>query len=331
MKDIAREAGVSRGAVSFALNDRPGVSEETRRRVKQVAAEMGWSPSAAALALSSRQARAVGLVIASSNDSFASESFFLRLISGIERSLQPLNFSLVLQVVPDLEAEAAACRTWWAEGRVDGVLLVNPQLDDPRAALMAELGMPGVVVGGSWPGERLAGLPTDDRGAMRQVVEHLAAQGHRRVAYVLGRGGLDHTRVRQEVFEQVAHAAGLHPEVSAFTDVTEDSGRRETARLLQLDARPTAIVYDNEILALGGMAGVQAAGLACPDDVAIVSCEDSPICRVVQPGITSLVRDPALLGQMATDRLLELLAGQPPTEGPAPTPELAVRASTLSP
>lgn len=328
MKDIAREAGVSRGAASFALNDRPGVSEETRARVKRVAAELGWTPNSVALALSSRRARAIGLVIARSTDSFASEAFFLKLISGVERVLQPQGLSLVLQVVPDTDAELAACRSWWAEARVDGLLLLDPMQDDPRPALLAELGVPAVAVGGSAMEPLLSGLATDDEGAMRLVVRHLHEQGHRRLAYVIGQGGLLHTQARSRAFTEASREFGMWTAESAFTDFTEDAGRVETGKLLAREDRPTAIVYDNEILALGGLAAVHAAGLNCPDEVAIVSCEDSPICRVVQPSLTALVRDPAALGAHATQLLLELVAGGPARQTVDPLPELAVRASS---
>lgn len=328
MKDIADAAGVSRGAASFALNDRPGVSEETRARVKRVAKEMGWTPSPAALALSSRRARAVGLVIARPADSFASEGFFLRFISGVESVLQPLGLALVLQIVPDLEAELAVCRQWWAEGRVDGLLLVDPRPEDPRPELLAEVGLPGVVVGGSMRPPLLSGLATDDEGPMRAIVEHLAGQGHRRLAYVIGFGELNHTQDRSRSLRSAAEEIGVEVVESGVTGFTEDAGFRETEVLVGEDRRPTAIIYDNEILALGGLAAVHSLGLKSPDDVALVSCEDSPVCRVVQPPITALVRDPAALGVRATELLLDLVNGGEPTETREDTPQLVVRGSS---
>lgn len=329
INDIAREAGVSRGAVSFALNDRPGVSEATRERVKQVAAELGWTPSPAALALSSRRARALGLVIARDTDEFAGEGFFLKLIGGIERVLQPRGLALVLQIVPDEAAEQATYRAWWAEGRVDGVLLLDPRQGDARPAQLGELGLPGVLVGGEAQPPMVSGLVTADAAAMAQVVEHLHEQGHRHVAYVVGLGQLLHTCERTRALGETAARHGMRVTESGFTDFTEDAARRETSALLAQDERPTAIIYDNEVLAMGGLAALHRAGLSCPDDVAVVSFEDSPLCRAVQPGITALVRDPALLGTLATQLLLEAIDGAEVSSVVAPAPVLEVRESSV--
>lgn len=332
MQDVAREAGVSRGAASFALNDRPGVSDETRARVKRVAAELGWvAPSPAALALSSRTARAAGLVITRPTEAFASEGFFLRLIAGVERVLQPAGLALVLQVVPDMASEVAACRALWGQGRVDGMVLVDPRQGDPRPALMAELSMPGVMVGGRFHGTVLSGLSTDDEGALRTVVDHLHRQGHRRIAYVAGAGDVLHAADRHRAIAATAAARGVEVIRSSPADASEEAGRGETEGLLASGRRPTAIIFDNEVLAVGGLSAVHAAGLRCPQDVAIVSCEESAVCRVVTPALTSLVRDASALGAQAAQMLLDLLAGQAPVDVTAPAPELVVRGSTVTP
>lgn len=131
MKDVAREAGVSTSAVSFALNNRPGVSDSTRRRVIRVADRLGWRPSSAARALSGENAGAIGLVLARPADSLGGESFFLQLVSGIQASLAPRDQALVFQMVDDVQAECELYRRWWAQRRVDGVIVVDPRVSDP--------------------------------------------------------------------------------------------------------------------------------------------------------------------------------------------------------
>ncbi|WP_143587850.1 LacI family DNA-binding transcriptional regulator, partial [Streptomyces alboverticillatus] len=147
MKDIARRAGVSESAVSFALNDRPGVSDATRERVRRVAEQLGWRPSTAARALSGEGAATVGLVLARPARTLGVESFFLQLLSGVQETLVGHGLGLLFQVVEDLDAECAVHRRWWAEHRVDGLLVVDPRDGDPRPALLAELGLPAVIVG----------------------------------------------------------------------------------------------------------------------------------------------------------------------------------------
>ncbi len=150
--DIANRAGVSKGSVSYALNGRPGVSELTRRRILAIAEEVGWHPNRAARALSAARSGACGLALARPARTLAYEPFFAELLSGIEAELSARQVALMLQIVEDVEAETVALRRWWAERRVDGVLLVDLRMEDPRVPLVEELGLPAVIVGA--PGRR---------------------------------------------------------------------------------------------------------------------------------------------------------------------------------
>lgn len=205
MKDIARRAGVSESAVSFALNDRPGVSETTRRRVRRVADQLGWRASTAARALSGEGAATVGLVLARPASSLGIESFFLQLVSGIQEVLSERHLGLLFRVVADAEEECAVYRRWWAEQRVDGVIVVDPRIGDPRPALLDALGLPAVVVGGRdvdrephepVPYPVISTVRVDDAAAMGAIVDHLAGLGHHRVVHVAGLAGLAHTTRR---------------------------------------------------------------------------------------------------------------------------------------
>ncbi|MEO7449156.1 MAG: LacI family DNA-binding transcriptional regulator, partial [Humibacillus sp.] len=144
ISDVATAAGVSKGAVSFALNGRDGVSAETRERILEAAKSLGWRPSARARALSTSRAMAVGLVIARPPETLSADPFFSVFIAGVETVLSTRGQSLVLQVVPPTLREADAYRRLADEGRVDGVFLTDLIVDDPRPALLRELGLPAV-------------------------------------------------------------------------------------------------------------------------------------------------------------------------------------------
>ena len=155
IKDIAERAGVSKGAVSYALNGRPGVSDHTRDRIVAIANELGWYPNRAARALSAARADACGLVLARPARTIAHEPFFMEFIAGVESELSSQSVALMIQLVDNVDDEIAVYRRWWGEHRVDGVLVVDLRIDDPRIAALASLGLPAVVVGGPVAGGTL--------------------------------------------------------------------------------------------------------------------------------------------------------------------------------
>ncbi|NLU69352.1 LacI family DNA-binding transcriptional regulator [Streptomyces sp. HNM0574] len=330
IKDIARRAGVSESAVSFALNGRPGVSERTRERVRRVAEQAGWRPSTAARALSGEGAATVGLVLARPARTLGVEPFFLRLISGVQQVLAERRLGLLFQVVEDVEAECAVYRHWWAEHRVDGVLMVDPRADDPRPGVLESLGLPGVVIGGEACGPGLSAVRADDAGAMAEVVGHLHGLGHRRIGHVAGLPGLAHTERRIASLRAEAGRRGLAVR-SLTTDYSDAEGAAATRRLLAGEPRPTALVYDNDVLAAAGVAEAAGQGLAVPRELSLVSWEDSALCRMVHPWLTALARDPMDFGDRAARELTRLLDGAASRTARLPLPRLTVRESTGPP
>ncbi|MEU3458872.1 LacI family DNA-binding transcriptional regulator [Streptomyces sp. NPDC006733] len=335
MKDIARRAGVSESAVSFALNDRPGVSPATRDRVRRVAEQLGWRPSTAARALSGEGAATVGLVLARPAHTLGVESFFLQLVSGIQVVLARRHLGLLFQVVEDLGEECAIYRRWWAERRVDGLLVVDPRLDDPRPALLDELGLPAVVIGALAPGAPAhSGLSTvwaDDAGAMASIVDHLYGLGHRRILHIAGLPHLAHTQRRIRSLRAEAARRGLPDVHSISTDYSDTEGAEATRRALAQPRPPTAIVYDNDVLAMAGLAVANERGLAVPADLSVVAWDDSVLCRSAHPALTALVRDTGSFGRHAAEQLLSLLDGNPAQEIQDDLPRLVARASTGPP
>ncbi|GLW08310.1 LacI family transcriptional regulator [Microtetraspora sp. NBRC 13810] len=329
--DIARRAGVSKGAVSYALNGQPGVSETTRARIRAIAEEIGWRPNRAALALNGARADAVALAVCRPARILGAEPFFMELISGIEAELSARSCALMLQVVADHDAEVAVYRQWWGEGRVDGAIMVDLHVADPRVAALSALGMPVVVIGHPSEAGDLVPVWSDDGAAVRETVEYLAALGHRRVARVAGLPRLVHTVIRDRAFDAVCAELGLDGQVTVHTDYTGEQGARATRRLLSSPRRPTAIVYDNDIMAVAGLSVAQEMGLSVPAGLSVVAWDDSPLSQVVRPALTALTRDIAAYGGHAARLLLSLVAGEQATAYEDTAARLIPRGSTAPP
>jgi DNA-binding LacI/PurR family transcriptional regulator len=328
--DIAARAGLSKGAVSYALNGQPGVSESTRQRVLRMALEMGWHPNSAAKALSGARAGAFGLVMARSPATLGVEPFFMKLISGMESAMAATQTALLLQVVADHDVEIATYRRWWAERRVDGVFLIDLRCEDCRVPVLEELKLPAMVVGGPGHHGTLPGVWIDDAGAMVVVMEYLAALRHRRIVRVAGVAGMLHTEVRTRAFEEVSARIGLEAS-TVYTDYSPDQGAQATRRLLSAATPPTAIVYDNDVMAVAGVSVAHEMGVDVPGELSIMAWDDSVLCEIVHPALTAVSRDINAYGTHVAERLLALLDGQEVTDFENPPPRLVVRGSTARP
>jgi DNA-binding LacI/PurR family transcriptional regulator len=306
IRDIAARAGVSKGAVSYALNGRPGVSDETRERILAIADELGWYPNRAARALSAARADACGLVLARPAKTLALEPFFMEFIAGAESELAARSMALTIQLVGDTTDELQVYRRWWGERRVDGVLMVDLRVDDPRVKELVRLGLPVVVIGGPVPGGFVPAVWHDEKSVVIEAVRYLAALGHVRIAQVAGVSEFVHTMQRTEAFRSAMEELGLEPEIMT-TDYSPESGARATRRLLASPDPPTAIVFDSDLLAVTGLGVAQQMGFIVPDDVSIVGWDDSLISQVVHPPLTAITRDIAAYGITAIRHLLAVI------------------------
>jgi DNA-binding LacI/PurR family transcriptional regulator len=325
--DVARQAGVTKAAVSFALNGQPGVSAATRERILAIADEVGFKPSSAARALSDGRSGAFGLIIDKPARTLGIEPYFTQLISGIQDELSQRHVMLLFTHAEDQAAEIEMYRTWWAQRRVDGVFVVDLQVRDRRVAVLEELGMPAVVVGTPQGAGRLPAVWQDDRAATAILVGHLAGLGHQRIARVGGFPRYWHSKLRTDALARVANAAGIEV-VSVTADYTAEHGVEATRALLDAAPPPTAILYDNDVMAVAALSAAQRAGLAVPGDLSIIAWGDSALCELVHPSVTALRWDTVEAGAQAA-RLLNLAADGAEVgsyqEGP---PQLMVREST---
>ncbi|WP_087100286.1 LacI family DNA-binding transcriptional regulator [Nocardiopsis sp. JB363] len=327
--DIAKAAGVSKGAVSYALNGRPGVSETTRERILSIASDLGWAPSNPARALApGGRVGAIGMVVDRPARSLGIEPFFMQLVSGVETELAAAGIDLMLQVAENIDSELEVYRRWAAERRVDGVIIVDLRVDDPRPEAMGVLPLPAVVLGGPGGTGGLPCLYTDDGASVREVVHYLAALGHRRIVRVAGPEDFVHTRDRTAGFQEAARHAGLAEARTVHADYTGEAGGRTTRRLLAAAEPPTALVYDNDLMALAGLGVASEMGVDVPSQLSIVAWDDSALCRLVRPSLTAISRDVFGHGRIVAGMLNRLLAGERVEDRETPLGELQPRGST---
>ncbi|RSS56859.1 LacI family DNA-binding transcriptional regulator [Streptomyces sp. WAC01280] len=332
LEEVAARAGVGRGTVSRVINGSPKVSEQAKAAVEQAVAELGYVPNRAARALAGSRTDAVALVIPETEARLFAEPYFLDIIRGVSAELADADKQLLLTLIRS-EQERQRFEQYLAAQRVDGVLLVSVHGDDPLPDQVRALGLPAVLNGRRREDERVAFVDSDNTGAGRTAVAHLAARGRRGIATITGPLDMYVARCRLDGYREGLADAGLAPdeELVANGDFTEEGGRRAMRELL--DRRPDldAVFAASDVMAAGARAVLREAGRRVPEDVALVGVDDSAVARHMDPPLTSVRQPIEEMGRtMARLLLQEIAAPSEPDEQPRrmlPT-ELVVRASS---
>lgn len=330
INEIARRSGVSKGAVSYALNGRPGVSEATRQRILAVADQLGWAPNRTARMLSGSRTDTFGLVLARSPGTLAAEPFYMEFMAGLESSLGTQSYALLLQVCPDLETEMQTYRKWSAERRVDAVVVVDVRMDDPRLTLLQDLGLPAVVVADPSVTGSFTSVWTDDTTAMLEAVAYLVSLGHHRVARVSGIDDFSQVRIRNAAFLEASRAHGVDGRI-LVADFSAEGGREATRALVSGADAPTAIIFDNDLMAVSALSSLTELGVRVPEQVSVLAWDDSSLCGITHPRLSAMSHNVMAYGAHVGQRLFALLEGAPPAAHLDSTPSLRVRGSTAPP
>jgi DNA-binding LacI/PurR family transcriptional regulator len=334
IKEVAARAGVSKGAVSLAFNHKPGLSEATRDRIFRAARELGWAPNLTARTLAGSRVDVVGLAVCRPARVLGLEPWYMEFVSGVESVLAEHSCSLLLRLVRNLDEELGVQESWWRGRQIGGSILVDFRADDPRVGLVERLGLPVVAVGHPSLTGGLTSVWTDDATAVTEAVRYLAALGHRRIARVGGAAALGHTAIRTAAFDEAAGALALSGAWQVATDFSGDAGARATRSLLTaaVPDRPTAIVYDNDIMAVAGLSVAAEMGLRVPEDVSLLAWDDSQLCRLTHPTLSAMSHDVHGFGAEVARTLFGVITGDGAAGShPVPTPVLTPRGSTAPP
>lgn len=346
LKDIAQDLGISPTAASFAINDKPGVSEETKKKVKEAASRLGWSPIYAAQALSSSKTMTIGFAPSQVRTNFQNESFMLHFMAGIHDSLSHYRYGLLFRPSSSMTEELNIYKDWARRRRVDGVILTDLRANDPRPQLLAELGVPAVLAGGPDPHDFVPSLSIDDSKTMEMILDHLVKMGHRRIAYLAGDAELDYSRIRAQVLRDYAQRHQLESVSIHYTNFDANVATTLTSSILSTAEPPTALIYENEIMAAWSLRALEKMRFTDSRAIfsqtgeerelppwerlpAIVSFEDSFICTTTFPTLTAVHRDAMEYGQKVANLLLKVLKNEK-VEGNRKIlpPRLIVREST---
>ncbi|WP_337062599.1 LacI family DNA-binding transcriptional regulator [Kineococcus sp. G2] len=269
----------------------------------------------------------VGLVLSGPTPRVGVEPFIMELIAGAEQVLHGAGLSVLLLVVADLAEELAAYRRWSADRTVEAVVVVDLVLGDERPGVLTGLGLPFVLAGHAEDATGCTSVVTDDAGAAAAAVELLASLGHERVGRVSGPAAYVHTAERTRALRAAGQRLGVATCV-AEADYTAEGGVRAALELLGRPAPPTALVFDNDVMAVAVLEHLTRRGVDVPGELSLLATDDSPLCELAVPALSALSIDVHERGARLGRAVLRVLGGEPPRTLPGPPVRLVRRAST---
>lgn len=312
IKDVARLSGVSSMTVSRVINGGERVSPETRRRVEQAIAELGYVPSRLARGLIRQKTGTLALIVPD-----MANPFFTLIIRGAEDVARRADYRIILcDTRADLTIEREGVEEMLAH-RVDGVAIA-PVSDRSRTHLrrLAKFGVPFVLIDRTIHGIDSDVIVGDSVGGARRLVEHLISLGHRRIGLIVESDEVSTARDRRRGYMDALDAANLPIDPSLIMRATVDpnGGFDGMRRLLELDDPPTAVFTVNNLVGLGAIEAVRAGGLDVPDDVALVCFDDIEYASRLYPFLTVMAQPAETLGTLGTQLLLDRIEGRAPAQ-----------------
>ena len=311
IRDVAREAGVSIATISRLFNGSARVSDDTSRRVREVAERMGYWPNGAARSLITKRTHALGVLLP---DLYG--EFFSEVIRGIDLTARRTGFHLV---VSSSHADAgellAALQTM--RGRIDGLIAMAPDLENPAAFEQSARQFPIVLINPGFDSESCSSVATDNLAGSRDTVRHLVEQGHRDIAFIAGPETNRDAAQRLEGYRSALGEFGLPstPRLESHGNFTESSGYEAARALLARSPRPTALFAANDCMAVGALSALRELGLRVPQDIVVSGFDDIAIASYISPRLTTVRVEASRLGERAVQLLMDAI--QHPGSGPA--------------
>ena len=241
---------------------------------------------------------AVGMVLVRSSRELQAEPYSQELIAGLDEAVGAAGGTLLVKIVPDEASEHATYRQWARDGRIGSVVIEEFTVSDTRRALLEGLGLEATILGdAALAGDRPV-IWNDHARAMELAMTALHDLGHRVISRVSGPRHFHHSIARSEAFFDIGASRGIEV-TEAVGDYSSRSGAAAIGVLMDTSRPPTAIIFDNDLMALGGLAELEARGLRIPQDISLVAWDDSVRCQMSIPSLAALSHDVREIGESA--------------------------------
>lgn len=306
LKMVAERAGVSVNTASRAINNKPDISKETKKRILQIAKELGYIRNAAAVALRTKKTGTIGAVIADNRNPFYAE-----VLNGIEEAAREKNYHIILaNTQRDYQKEEEVINLLLAK-RVDGLLITPVQDRDDDIKNLIDANIPFVVVGRDFENIEVDAVYNDEVKGGFLATEYLIKKGHKKIASINGFLHKSPAKGRLEGYKKALKKYGIPFDDALVTvgDIDVKDGYERTKQLLEKGLNFTAIFAYNDMMAFGAMQAIKEKGLRIPEDIGLVGYDDIPFASLISPPLTTIRLKKQDLGVESVKLLLSRING----------------------
>jgi DNA-binding LacI/PurR family transcriptional regulator len=304
IKDIAKLANVSPSTVSKALNDKEDVSEETKKKIVEIALEHNFSPNAFGKGLKKQITENIGVIFCREHQPLSGNPFYSRVLEGIEAEVALKKFNLILQLIPECEQNLLPKMV--RQRQVDGLILIGI-FQDHFVHNILNNGIPVVMVDPKFTIEDCCQVLIDNERGAFAATNYLIQNGHRRIGFISGDLERLSFKQRFDGYKKALQDSGLPIDKALIKTGGIEKGYDHVKSLLMLDKRPTAIFAANDINAIHSYKAIREHNLKIPDDISIIGFDDIDLAKYSTPSLTTVRVYKEELGSIGMRTLLQLI------------------------
>lgn len=308
MKDISAACGVSVATVSKALNDHHDIGEATKLHIKEVAKQMGYFPNASARTLKTNRSYNIGVLFVDEvPQSGLTHDYFSHILDSFKITVEAQGYDITFINCNKGRKNTMSYLEHSKYRNVDGVLIACVDFKEPDVQELLQSDLPIVTI--DYMYDNKLSVSSDNVKGIRDLVNYIYEQGHRKVAYIHGqRTAVTDARVKS--FYKTSADLGIEVNEEylvegLFRDIP--SAQRATAKVLDMKERPTCIIYPDDFSAIGGINEINARGLRIPEDISIAGYDGINIATRLEPQLTTIRQDTRMIGRVAAENLIHLI------------------------
>jgi LacI family transcriptional regulator len=307
INDIAKLAGVSKGAVSYVLNNKPGVSEEVREKILRIIEEYGYKPNKLSQALAGKRTNFIALVIPDISD-----VFYAKIIKGVEKTLSKHGYFLNLYSTHANPEKEHQVFDFLNMGIVDGVIVMAYHINESFIKKIIDTKIPFVFIDYPYDNDRVYSIIVDNEEGGFKATEYLISLGHRKIAFIHGSKEAWDSELRFRGYLKALEKYDIpfNEKLVSRGDFTKEGGYKAVKDLLNSHERFTAIFSANDHMAFGAIKALKEEGLRVPEDVSVIGFDNIEASALSNPPLTTIMQPTYQLGEVSVKILIKLLSGE---------------------